>query len=135
MKKHFFKTLKFFVLAMLIAVIAVALISCDKDEPITQGEEITITVAVTNKAGQTTETDITTKATNLADALLEAEMVGGYTDPTYGFTLTSVYGEVADFNVDSAYWAMTKNGEYLMTGASSTPIADGEHYELTYTVY
>ena len=61
MKKNFLKSIKFFVLAMLIAVMAVSLISCDKDEPITQGEEITITGAVTNKAGQTTETDITTK--------------------------------------------------------------------------
>ena len=135
MKKNFLNYAKFFVLLVLIAVMAVSLISCDKDEPTIEGEEITITVAVTNKAGETAERAITTTATNLADALLEAGMVDGYQDPTFGFTITAVNGEVADFNVDSSYWALSKGGEYLMTGASSTPIADGEHYELTYTVY
>lgn len=134
MKKNFFKFSKIFVSLMLIAVMAFSLVSCDKNEDVKQGEEITITVAVTNKAGETTETDIKTTATNLADALIGAGMIEGYTD-TYGFTVTAVNGEVADFNVDSAYWALSKNGEYLMTGASGTPIADGEHYELIYTVY
>lgn len=129
------KFFKFFILALLIAVIAASVISCDKnDDVVGTGEEITITVAVTNKAGETTETEIKTTATNLADALVGAGMVDGYVD-TYGYTITAVNGEVADFNVDSAYWSLTKDGEYLMSGASSTTIADGEHYELTYTVY
>ena len=29
------------------------------------------------------------------------------------------------------WWCITKNGEQLNTGADQTPIADGEHYELT----
>ncbi|MBE6617653.1 MAG: DUF4430 domain-containing protein [Ruminococcaceae bacterium] len=134
MKKNYLIILKSFFLCVLIAVMAFSLVACgDKDEN-KLGEEITITVAVVNKAGETTEREITTKATNLADALIEAGMVEGYTD-TYGYTITAVNGEVADFNVDSSYWAISKEGEYLMSGASGTKIADGEHYELTYTVY
>ena len=53
----------------------------------------------------------------------------------YGLYFNTVLGEVADYSVDQSYWALSKDGEYLMTGASSTKIADGEHYELTYTVY
>lgn len=134
MKKNFLNYAKIFVSLMLIAVMAFYLVACDKNEVVNDGKEITITVAVTNKAGETTETEIKTTATNLADALIGVGMIEGYTD-TYGFTVTAVNGEVADFNVDSSYWALSKNGEYLMTGASSTYIADGEHYELTYTVY
>ena len=134
MKKNFLKILSVFTLVALIAVMACSLVACGGTGEEKRGEEITITVAVVNKAGETTELQITTTATNLADALIEAGMVEGYTD-TYGFTITSVNGEVADFNVDSAYWGLSKDGEYLMTGASGTTIADGEHYELTYTVY
>lgn len=134
MKKNFLNFAKIFVSLMLIAVMAFYLVACDKNEIVNDGEEITITVAVTNKSGETTETEIKTTATNLADALIGVGMIEGYTD-TYGFTIIAVNGEVADFNVDSSYWALSKDGEYLMTGASGTPIADGEHYELTYTVY
>lgn len=135
MKKNFLNYLKIFVSLMLIAVMAFSLASCDKDEIVNDGKEITITVAVTNKAGETTETDIKTTAANLADALIEAKMIDGYSDPTYGFTITAVKGEVADFNVDNSYWALYKSGEYLMTGVSRTYIADGDHYELIYTIY
>ena len=58
----------------------------------------------------------------------------GTTDE-YGLYITTVDGELADYSADQSYWAISKDGEYLMTGASSTNIADGEHYELTYTVY
>ena len=54
-------------------------------------------------------------------------------DLCYGIYIKKVNGIRADYNLDGAYWNLTKNGEYLMTGADMTPIADGEHYEFTYT--
>jgi metal-dependent hydrolase (beta-lactamase superfamily II) len=127
--------LKFSAVVMLIAVMALTIVSCSKDnEESTAAGEITITVEVINKAGESTEHEIKTTKTTLADALLEAGIVEGTTDE-YGLYITTVDGELADYSADQSYWAISKDGEYLMTGASSTNIADGEHYELTYTVY
>ena len=126
---------KFSAVVMLIAVMALTLISCSKEkEDNTTPGEITITVEVINKAGESKEHEIKTTGTTLADALLEAGLVEGTTDE-YGLYITTVDGELADYSADQSYWAISKDGEYLMTGASSTNIADGEHYELTYTVY
>ena len=126
---------KFSAVVMLIAVMALTVISCSKEkEDNTTPGEITITVEVINKAGESKEHEIKTTGTTLADALLEAGLVEGTTDE-YGLYITTVDGELADYSADQSYWAISKDGEYLMTGASSTNIADGEHYELTYTVY
>lgn len=132
MKKQYKAFLRLSAVIMLIAVIACSFISCEKEEKTSAGE-ITITVAVVNKAGETSEHEIKTEKTNLADALLEAGLVEG-TNDQYGLYITTVNGEVADYDADQAYWALSKDGEYLMTSASSTDIADGEHYEITYTI-
>lgn len=134
MKKQFKAIFKFSAVVMLIAVMAFTLISCDKDNNDVNTDAITIVVEVINKAGESSEFDVTTTGTTLADALLEAKLVEG-TNDEYGLYITTVNGEVADYSADQSYWAISKDGEYLMTGASSTDIADGEHYELTYTVY
>ena len=126
---------KFSAVVMLIAVMAITIISCTKEkEDNTTPGEITITVEDINKDGESKEHEIKTTGTTLADALLEAGLVEGTTDE-YGLYITTVDGELADYSADQSYWAISKDGEYLMTGASSTNIADGEHYELTYTVY
>ncbi len=134
MKKQFKAIFKFSAVVMLIAIMAFTFISCDKENNDVNTEAITIVVEVINKAGESSEFDVTTTGTTLADALLEANLVEG-TNDEYGLYITTVNGEVADYSADQSYWAISKDGEYLMTGASSTDIADGEHYELTYTVY
>ena len=91
------------------------------------------TVAIEVKAGENSVTlTVKTDKETLADVLLEHALVGG--DITeYGLAVYVINGMRADWNTDGAYWGMYKNGEYLMTGASSTIIADGEHYEFVYT--
>ena len=37
-------------------------------------------------------------------------------------------------DANQEWWCLTKGGESLMTGADSTPIADGDQFELTLTV-
>lgn len=133
MTKNFRSFIKYSVLVVLIAVTALTFLSCEKDAE-TTGAEITITVEVVNKAGESTEHKVTTTKTTLADAIVEAGIASGNED-TYGLYITTVDGEVADYSVDQSYWALSKDGEALMTGASDTKIADGEHYELTYTVF
>ena len=73
---------KFSAVVMLIAVMALTFISCSKEkEDNTTPGEITITVEVINKAGESKEHEIKTTGTTLADALLEAGLVEG-NDPT-----------------------------------------------------
>ncbi len=126
--------LKFSVLAIVAVAMAFTLLACGSEDENAEGTEITITVAVIKKSGETTEHSITTTGRTLADALVESGLVEENYDD-YGLYFNTVDGEVADYSVDQSYWAISKDGEYLMTGASSTAIADGEHYELTYTVY
>ena len=125
--------IRFSVLFALIAVTALSFLSCSKEEAATNGTEITITVAVINKAGETSEHEIKTTATDLGTALVESGLVED-NQSDYGLYILTVNGETADWNVDQSYWSLSKNGEALMTGASATTIADGEHYELTYTI-
>lgn len=133
--KRIHSFLKFSVLTIALIAMALTLLACGSgDEGAAEGTEITITIAVINKAGETTEYEVTTTGTTLADALVESGMVEENYDD-YGLYFNTVNGETADYSVDQSYWAISKDGEYLMTGASSTKIADGEHYELTYTVY
>ena len=75
---------------------------------------------------------VKTNASDLATALLEHELIDGEIGD-YGFTVYVVNGMTADWRVDGSYWAMYSGGEYLMTGASDTLIANGESYEFVYT--
>lgn len=68
----------------------------------------------------------------LGAALIDNELVSGE-ESEYGLYIKFVNGIEADYDKNQAYWAISKDGEYLMTGADTTPIADGENYELTYT--
>ena len=68
----------------------------------------------------------------LGFALLANGIITGENGP-YGLYITAVNGMTADYDKDKAYWAISKGGEYLMTGVDTTPIENGAHYELTYT--
>ena len=75
---------------------------------------------------------IHTDAATLGEALLENELVDGEMG-AYGLYIKTVNGMTADYDVDASYWSLTKGGEYLMSGADTTDITDGEHYELVWT--
>lgn len=75
---------------------------------------------------------LNTDKENLGDALMEHKLLEGE-ESEYGLYIKKVIGIRADYDLDGAYWAISKDGEYLMTGVDTTIIADGEHYELTYT--
>ena len=101
-----------------------------EDTVLGEGEK---TIDVEVKAGEKSIVfTINTNAENLADALLEHNLIEGE-NSIYGIYIKKVNGILADFDVDKYYWSLTKNGEYVMTGAESTVIADGEHYELVRT--
>ena len=141
-KNDFSKILSLSVIFVLIAAMALCIVSCggkndSKDgyvasEDATVKEELTITVTVIDNEGKSEEFKINTKSDNLGDALVMSGLVEGE-DCQFGLFIKSVNGLRADYDLDGAYWSVSKGGEMLMTGASETPIADGDSFELTYT--
>lgn len=92
---------------------------------------VTIEVEVVAEEKSVTIT-VHTDKDNLGAALLDNSLVSG-DESEYGLYIKFVIGMEADYDKDGTYWSLSKDGEYLMTGADSTPIADGEHYEFTRT--
>ena len=89
------------------------------------------TVQVEVKAeGQSVTFTIHTDKTTLGEALFEYNLIIGE-EGAYGLYVKFVNGIEADYDKDHTYWALYKNGEYMMTGVDTTAIADGEHYELS----
>ena len=101
-------------------------------ENMTFGEGVkTVQVEVKLENNSVTFT-IKTDAEKLGDILVAHNIVEGDIEQ-FGLYIKSANGIRADYNLDGAYWALSKNGEYVLTGADQTEISDGEHYELTYT--
>lgn len=101
-----------------------------KDAEVGEGDKtITVKVVIEDKSVTIT---VHTNQEMLGGALTENKLVDGE-NSEYGLYIKSVIGIEADYDKNQAYWAISKGGEYLMTGADTTPIANGESYELTYT--
>ncbi|MCI8441943.1 MAG: DUF4430 domain-containing protein [Provencibacterium sp.] len=100
--------------------------------PAGQAGEKTIYVQVTANEEQEKFT-LQTAEEFLGAALLENGLIEGENGP-YGLFITTVNGITAD-EAQNQWWCITRGGEQLSTGADSTPIADGEQYELTLSVY
>ena len=67
----------------------------------------------------------------LRGALEEAKLVSG-TESAMGLFVKTVDGVTAD-DSQQQWWCFTKSGETVMTGVDVTPIADGDHFEITLT--
>ncbi len=98
----------------------------------TEAKAKTITVVVIDKEGKAEDFTFETEKDNLADALLERDFISG-DNGEYGIYIKTVNGIRADYDLDNAYWSISKGGEALTTGANDVIIADGEQYEFTYT--
>ena len=90
-----------------------------------------IVFQVTHTDGSVKEFEISTDSENLRGALEQEGLISGE-ESSYGLFVTVIDGEAADDSLNQ-WWCFTKGGEMLMTGASETPVADGETYELTLT--
>ncbi len=90
-----------------------------------------IKVSVSAREKQVVFTIKTEKQT-LSEALLEHKLIEGEDGP-YGLYVKYVNGIRADYDLDKAYWSLTKGGVYLNSGIDSVKIKDGESYELTYS--
>ena len=91
-----------------------------------------ITVNVIDDKKQQTEFTYDTDKEMLGDVLTEAGLIAGE-EGQYGLYVKTVNGlTVNDSNEE--WWCLTKGGETVMTGIDLTPIADGDVFELTFTV-
>lgn len=92
-----------------------------------------IAVKVEVQAGDKSITfTVHTDKDNLGAALMDNKLVEG-DQSEYGLYIKKVNGIKADFDTDGAWWGIFKDGEMTPTGADTTMIADGEHYELVYS--
>lgn len=94
-----------------------------------------ITIEVINKAQESIVYEVSTDAEYLRGAMDDAEGLtyDGEEGP-YGLAISAINGEVADFNVDSAYWSFYVNDEYCNYGIDEQPVMDGDEFQIVYTV-
>ena len=129
-------------LSLVLAVLMlICIVSCNTVEKIGAWENATYrkdmefgkgetTVQVEVKAEEQSVTfTINTDKKTLGEALIEHGLISGE-NGQFGLYVKLVNGIEADYDKDQTYWALYKNGEYMMSGVDTTEIADGEHYEL-----
>ena len=99
----------------------------NKPETETGAKEISIVVTHADQSHNTFAYQ--TDREYLAEVLLENELVDGEMGQ-YGLFITTVDGETAD-DSKRQWWCITKGGKQVNTSADTTPIADGDQFELT----
>ena len=118
--------------AVLIVLAAVLLLVWRTLAPKGQAGEKTVTVQVVHRDGATRDFTLETEEAYLGPALV----AGGVVEDDrgdYGLFIQTADGETADGGRQE-WWCVTRSGQRVDTGADTTPIADGERYELTLTV-
>ena len=90
-----------------------------------------VVVEVSAKDKSVTFTINTDKET-LGDALLEHSLISGEKG-AYGLYVKFVNGIEADYDKTKSFWAISKDGQSLLTGVDGEKISDGNKYEIVYT--
>ena len=121
------------VLIVLVAVMGI-LYSVFREKPVQGSKSITIEVVDSKQESKIYE--LNTDAEYLQQVMDEAEGLeyDGY-ESEYGFTITAINGEEADFTKDSAYWSFYVNDDYCNYGISEQPVEDGDAFKIAYEVY
>jgi hypothetical protein len=120
--------------ALVIFIAAFALIYGKFSEKPVEGSKA-VTIEVINSKEESTVYELQTDAEYLEQAMKEAEgLTFEAEEGPYGLAVSSINGEVADFNVDAAYWGFFVNGEYCNYGVSEQPVNDGDAFQIVYTV-
>ena len=101
--------------------------------PETQVGDKTVVVEVVHADGNSREFTCQTDEEYLGPLLLEEKLAEGE-QGAYGLFITTVDGETAQDSLRQ-WWCITKGGERVDTGVDTTPIADGDHFELTMSTY
>lgn len=118
------------ILIVLIAVLAGVYFA---NRPATTAGAKEISVTVVHADGGEKQFRYRTDEEYLGPVLLAEKLVEGE-NSQYGLTIYVVDGERADWNENQSYWALYVGEEYATTGADSTPVGDGDHFKLVYTI-
>ena len=128
------KKLIFAVIALVAVIVLMAgLYATTRPEAVKGSKQVTIQIV--HKDGSEKNLEFGTDHEYLADLLLEKELVTGYESEEYGFTIESVDGVTADWNVDGAYWALYEGDEHATTSAAGIVLTDGGVYKLIYETF
>ena len=117
--------------AALVAAVAVLLGVYFVTRPAPQQGGKTIAVQVVLLDGESSDYTIQTDEEYLRGALESIDLIEG-SESEYGLFVTTVNGVTVD-DSKQQWWCFTQDGEMLMTGVDTTPIADGDHFEITLT--
>ena len=117
--------------AALVVAVAVVLGIYFVTRPAPQQGGKTITVQVVLLEGESSDFTIQTDEEYLRGALESIDLIEG-SESEYGLFVTTVNGVTVD-DSKQQWWCFTQDGEMLMTGVDTTPIADGDHFEITLT--
>ena len=93
----------------------------------------TVVVEVVHGDQSTREFTYHTDLEYLGELLLAEQLAEGE-DSAYGLFITAVDGEAAQDSLHQ-WWCITKGGGRVDTGADTTPINHGDHFELTLSTY
>ena len=147
MKKQTLKSsiLTVFLLILLVAALAISMVSCDKkgsetEAPETSAETTAVPAETEIGEGQTSFTFkvkfkdgsertyfVKTNSTNVGTALQDVGLIAGE-DGQYGLYVKTVAGETLDYDKDGKYWGFYENGTYAMSGVDTTTIKAGVVY-------
>ena len=120
-------------IGILVVLIAAMALVFWKFMPQGQTGDKTIEIQVVVSEEDVREFTVKTDEAYLGAALENEGLIEGE-EGQYGLFITAVDGVKAD-NSKNQWWCITKNGEQVNTGVDTTPITDGEHYELTLSTY
>ncbi|MDO4454650.1 MAG: DUF4430 domain-containing protein [Eubacteriales bacterium] len=114
---------------ILVLVVAAAALLYMKFKPETTEGAKEIKVSVIHADGSEKTFEYHTDEEYLGEVLTTEKLVEGE-DGQYGLYILTVDGETADESKQQ-WWCITKGGEMVNTSADTTPIQDGDQFELT----
>jgi len=116
------------ILAVLVAAFAI-IWGVTRPETSQGAKEIVVIVDYGNDTSDTFEID--TDAEFLREAIEEEVGLEG-DESEFGLFIQTVNGVTADESLQQ-WWCITKGGEAVMSGVDTTPVEDGDQFELTLT--
>lgn len=100
------------------------------EKPVVGEKDITVAIIHSDASEKTVK--INTDAEFLRQALEEKDLIQG-TESAYGLYVITVDNESVD-EAQQQWWCFTQDGQMLMTGVDTTPVSDGDKFEITFTV-
>lgn len=122
---------------VLVAVVALAAVAAlllgiwYVSRPQVQEGSKTFVVEIVHADGSAKEFTCHTDEEYLGPVLVAEGLIEGEEGP-YGLYITAADGETAEGN---QWWCVTRDGQMVETGVDATPVADGDHFELTMSTY